>query len=94
MHLRRWPFRLPCGGVEAIHAALPDAACPGLHRKPLDVTIGQLLALYRLGGRQGGSKQKNDVINSHFDGRFDGHCNAAVLYRPHCPKEEVKAFIL
>ncbi len=34
MHLRRWPFRWPCGGVEVVHAASPDAAWPGLHRKP------------------------------------------------------------
>jgi hypothetical protein len=24
---------------------LPDAACPGLYRKPLDTAIGQLLAI-------------------------------------------------
>ena len=39
MHLRRRPFRWPCGGVEAINAALPNAACPGLLRKPLDATL-------------------------------------------------------
>ena len=32
MHLRCRPFRWPCRGVEAIHAASPDPACPGLHR--------------------------------------------------------------
>jgi hypothetical protein len=35
---------------------------------------------HRLGGRQGNSKQNNNVICTHFDGRFDGRCNAAVLY--------------
>ena len=34
-----------------------------------------------------------DVICTHFDGRFDGHRDAAVLYRVHCPMEEVVAFI-
>jgi hypothetical protein len=59
MHLRRRPFRWPCRGVEAIHAASPNAACPGLLRKPLDAAIGQLLAPYRPGGCQGDSKQYN-----------------------------------
>ena len=31
MCLFRRPFRWPCGGVEAVHAASPDAACPRLH---------------------------------------------------------------
>ena len=44
------PFRWSCGGVEAKHVASPNAACPWLHRKPLDAAIGQLLAPYRPGG--------------------------------------------
>ncbi len=66
MHIQRWPFRWPCRGVEVIHAASPNAACPGLHWKPLDAAIGQLLAPYPLGGRQGDSKQNNDVICTHL----------------------------
>jgi len=73
------PFWWPWWGVEAIHAASPDAACLGLHRKPLDAAIGRLLAPYRLGGHQGDSKQNNDVIFTHFDGHFDGHRDAVVL---------------
>ena len=30
--------------VEAMRSASPDAACPGLLRKPLDATIGRLIA--------------------------------------------------
>jgi hypothetical protein len=74
---------MACGGIEAIHAASPNAACPGLHQKPLDPPIGQLLAPYHLGGHQGDSKQNIDVICTHFDGRFNGHRDAAVLYREH-----------
>ncbi len=70
--------------------ASPDAACLGLHRKPLDAAIGQLLAPYRLGGHQGDSKQNNDVLCAHFDGHFYGHHDAAVLYCMHCPMEEVQ----
>ncbi len=66
--------------VEAIHAASPDAACPGLHRKPLDAAIGWLFAPYCLGGRQN-SKTNNDVLCTHFDGYFGGHRDAAVLLR-------------
>ena len=78
-------------GVEAIHAALPDAACPGLLRKPLDAAIGRLLAPYHLSGRQN-SKQYNDVLCTHFDGHFGGHRDAAVLYCAHRPMEEVQDF--
>jgi len=77
---------------EAIHAASPDAACPGLHRKPLDAAIGRLLAPYRLGGRQGDSKQNNVILCTHFDGHFGGHRDAVVLYREHRPVEEVQGF--
>ncbi len=92
MHLRHRPFRWPCGGVEAIHAASPNAACQGLLRKPLDAAIGRLIAPYCPSGRQGDSKQYKDVICTHFDGRFDGHRNAVVLYRAHRPMEEVQGF--
>jgi hypothetical protein len=40
--------------------ALPNAACPGLLKKPLDAAVGQLLAQYCPRGRQGKSKQNND----------------------------------
>ncbi len=70
MHLRCRPFQWPCGGVEAIHLELPDAACPGLLWKPLDAAIGQPLAPYRLGGRQGNSKQIIHDKCTHFDGHF------------------------
>ncbi len=92
MHLRRRPFRWPCGGVEPINEALPNAACPGLLWKPLDAAIGQLIALYCPGVYQGGSKQYKEVICTHFDGRFDGHRDAVVLYHVHCPIEEVQGF--
>ena len=59
------PCWWPWWGVEAIHAASPDAACPWLHRKPLDVAIEQLLTPYCLGGRQGDSKQNNNESCTH-----------------------------
>ena len=90
--LRCGPFRWPWWGVEALHAASPDAACPGLHRKPLYAVIGWLVTPYRLGGRQGDSKQNNDVLYTHFDGHFDGHRDGVVLYRAHRPMEEVQGF--
>ena len=40
-------------------------------------------------GRQ---QTNNDVLCTHFDGHFDGHRNAAVLYRGHHPMEEVQGF--
>jgi hypothetical protein len=72
----------------------PDAACPGLHRKPLDdaIGIGQLLTPYCLGGCQGDSKQNKDVLCTHFDSHFGGHRDAAVLFRAHRPMEEVQGF--
>ncbi len=92
MHLRRRPFRWPRGGVEVIQMASPNRACPWLLRKPLDAAIEQLLAQYRPCGRQGGRKQFKDVKCTHFDGRFDGHRNVAVLYRAHRLMEEVQGF--
>ena len=92
MPLRCGPFWWPWWGVEAIHAASSDAACPELHRKPLDAAIGRLLAPYRLGSRQGDSKQNNKILCTHFDGHFDGHRDAAALYCAHCPMEEVNGF--
>jgi len=35
---------------------------------------------------------KIDVICTHFDGRFDGHRDAAVLYCVHRPMEKVCGF--
>ena len=60
---------------------IDGVAGPGLHRKPLDATIGRLLVSYRLGGRQGNNQQNDDATCSHFDGHFDGHGSAAVI--PH-----------
>jgi hypothetical protein len=48
--------------------------------------------LHSLGGRQGNSKQNNDVLCTHCDGHFDGHQAAAVLYHVHCLIEEVQDF--
>jgi hypothetical protein len=41
---------------------LPNATYPGLHWKPLDTTIRQLITWYCPGGRQGSSK-RNDNKN-------------------------------
>jgi hypothetical protein len=85
---------MTCGGVEAIHAASPIAACPGLLWKPLDAAIGRLLTPYRPSGRQGESKQYKYVICTHFEGYFNGHRDAVVLYRAHrtMEMEEVQGF--
>ena len=36
--------------------------------------------------------ENNDAKCTHFAGHFDGHCDAAVLYRVHCLMEEVRGF--
>ena len=74
------------------YGAHPNSACPGLLRKPLDVAIRQLLALYRPGSRQGDNKQNNDATCTHIAGRFDGRGGAPVLYCVHHPVEEVHGF--
>ena len=60
----------------------------------MDTAIGRLLAPYHPGGRQGhsNSKQNNNVKCVHFGGRFDGRGGTLVLYRMHCPMEEVRGF--
>ncbi len=60
MHLRCGPFRRPCGCTGAIQTALPNAACPGLLRKPLDAGIRRLLAPYCPSGRQGNRQTNNN----------------------------------
>jgi hypothetical protein len=92
MHLQCGPFQWPCKLVGAIQTASPDVACPGLPQKPLDATIGQLLALYCPSGRQGSSKQIADKKWTKFAGHFDGHGGAPVRYRMHCLIEEVQGF--
>ncbi len=92
MQPRCRPFWWPCGGIEAKHVASPDAACPGLHKKPLNAAIGQLIAPYRPGGRQGDNQQNDNAKCTHFAGHVDGHCDVAVQYRAHRPMEEVHGF--
>ncbi len=60
MHLHRGPFRRPCGCAGAIQMALPNAACTGMLRKPLDAGIRQLLALYHPSGCQGNKQTNNN----------------------------------
>ena len=92
MHVRRGPFRWPWQCAGATRSTSPNASWPGLRWKPLDATIGQLLAQYCPGGRQGDSKRCNDATCTHFAGHFDGRGDAAVWYRVHCPMEEVCGF--
>ncbi len=60
MHLHRRPFRWPCRGIEAIHAALPDGGCPEPYWKPLNAAIGGLLTPYCSRGRQDDNQPHND----------------------------------
>ncbi len=60
MHLRCALFRRPWGCAGAIQTASPDAACPGLLRKPLDTGIVQLLTPYCPSGRQGNRQTNNN----------------------------------
>jgi len=71
---------------------LPNAACPGLHQKPLDAAIRQLLAPYRPSGRQGNNQQNDNAKCTHFAGRFDGHRDVAAGYQAHRPMKEVHGF--
>ncbi len=89
MHLCCGPFRRPCGCAGAIQTASPNAACPGLLRKPLDASIGQLLTPYCPSGRQGNRQTNNNQQMTLKGGQIDGHNNAPVRYRAHCPIEEV-----
>ncbi len=60
MHLRCWRFWWPRPCTRTIQTALPNAACPGLLRKPLSAGIGQLLAPYCPIGRQGNWQTYNN----------------------------------
>ena len=92
MHLRCGPFWWPWRCAGAIRSASPNAAWPGLHRKPLDAAIGRLLAPYCPGGHQGDSKWNVNATCTHFAGHIDGRGNAAVWYHAHRPMEENHGF--
>jgi len=67
--------------AEANHVALPNAACPGLHRKPLDAAIRWLLAPYHPNGRHDNNQQNDDAKCSLFAESFDAHRNAITWWR-------------
>jgi hypothetical protein len=48
-YLSWWTWRPP----QMMRRASPDAACSGLHSKPLDAASGRVLALYHPGGCHG-----------------------------------------
>jgi hypothetical protein len=48
-----WPFQLPWLCASAMQYALPNRGGSVLHEKPLDASIGQVLALYCPGGSLG-----------------------------------------
>jgi hypothetical protein len=58
----------------------PNSACPGLHSKPLDATIGQLLTPYCPSGCQGNSKQNNNKKITNFAGHSDACGGALVVW--------------
>ena len=58
--LIRQPFRQPWRCARALQTTLPDAAYPGLLRKPLDAGIGPLLAPYFPSGCQDDNQQNNN----------------------------------
>ena len=91
-NIRHRPFRWPHGRIEAIWSTSPNAASPGLHWKPLDAAIRQLLTPYGPGCRQGDNQQNNDAKCTQFFGHFDGHRNATVRYCALCLMVEVRGF--
>jgi hypothetical protein len=68
------------------------AACQGLHPKPLETAIRQLLALYCPGSSQGPMQITMKKKYTYFAGHFNDHGNASVWYRMNCPMEEVHGF--
>ena len=89
MHLHRVQFRWPWRCANAIQSASPDAAWPGLHWKPPDAVIGQLLAPYCPGGCQGNNQHNNNGTCTHFVGSFDGHCDATTTKYHHRASTDV-----
>ena len=91
MYLRRGSFRLPCGRNGTMHMASPDAACPGLHRKPRDALPLADCSLCIALAADGAAINKTTTEKcTHFVVHFDGHRNAAVQYCGHCPMKEVQ----
>ncbi len=81
MPLHRGLFQRPCGCARAIQTALPDAACPGLFRKPLDASIGQLLAPHCPSSRQGNRQTNNNqqMTIKRWPNRWPWQCAGTLL---------------
>ena len=92
MHLHRRPFRWPCGGIEAIHAASPDGGCPGPYRSHQTPPLGDYLLRIAPADARTTINLKTMTKYTYFVGRFDGHRDAAVRYRVHRPMEGVQGF--
>jgi hypothetical protein len=92
MYLICRPFQWPWQCAGAIQTALPNAACPGLLRKPWTPPLGNyLLRIAPVAARTTG---KQTTINkySYKAGHFNGHGGAPVQYRAYHPMEEVQGF--
>ena len=77
MQANRRRFRRPCGCGGAMRGASPDEAQPGLHSKPKDAAIGQVLASHCPSGRHGRRfRSKTQNTNKKL---FIFHCPK------HCP---------
>jgi hypothetical protein len=63
-----------------MRVASPNAACLGLHQKPLDAVIEQLLTPHHLSSRQGDNQQNDDAKYTYFAQSSDGHRDAPVRY--------------
>ncbi len=92
MFLHCWPFWWPWRCAEAVQTALPDAAYPGLPRKPLDAAIGWLFALYCPSGRQSNSKQNDKEKMDQLCWPFWWPRQCVGQYRARCPMDEVQGF--
>jgi hypothetical protein len=69
-----------------------DQCFTGSHWTPPSGDYSLHIAQAAARGCQSNYHHNNDATCTHFAGRFDGHCDAAVLYRVHCLMEEVRGF--
>jgi hypothetical protein len=92
MFLPRWPFRWPRRCTGAIQIALPNVACPGLLRKPLDAALGNYLLPITPAATRATGKQTTINKYTYKAVCFDGHVDAPVRNPAHCPMEEVQGF--
>jgi hypothetical protein len=92
MHLIRWPFNSHGGAPEQYRQHRPMRYVQGYSGSYWMPASGNYLLRIALAAARATGKQTTINKYTYKAGHFDGHGNAPVRNRVHCPMEEVQSF--